>query len=116
MDTENLVLTVLGGLDQRRFDIFRAGIKIYGRLQGFTANEAVNVGAESDFQVILIDSDFFNHQLQIVPLQLVLVQDILKHLQRKLSRPIHPQDGVAPVGNHVNLMANALDLLLKLRL
>ena len=116
MDTENLVLVVFGGLNQSAFDIFRAGIKIYGCLQGLTANETVNVGAEPDFQVILVDSDFFNHQLQIVPLQLVLVENVLKHLQRQLSRPIHTENGVAPVGNHVDLMADTFHLLLKLRL
>ena len=66
--------------------------------------------------MILIDSDLFDHQLQIVPLQLVLIQNVLKHLYRQLSRPVHPEDGVALVGKHVDLMADALDLLLELHL
>lgn len=61
-DTENLVLVIFGGLDQRVFDIFRAGIKICGVLReraGF--EQAVNVRLELHLNVILVDLDLFNH-------------------------------------------------------
>ena len=70
MDTENLVLVVFGGLNQRAFDIFRAGIKICGILrfrgEGSAAQQRVDVGLELDFQVIFIDENFVNQQFQII--------------------------------------------------
>ena len=41
-DTENLVLVIFGGLDQRVFDIFRAGIKICGVLRERAGFEPVS--------------------------------------------------------------------------
>ena len=61
-DTDNLVLVIFGGLDQRVFDIFRAGIKICGVLReraGF--EQAVNVRLELHLNVILKYPDFFDH-------------------------------------------------------
>ena len=68
MDTENLVLSVGGRLDDFQFDIFRAGIKIYGFLPGIYVKKCVNIGIELDFQPVLKHPNALNQKLQVVAL------------------------------------------------
>ena len=88
-DTENLVLSVRRTLDnfsfvgvdahidpradrvvrpyKLGFDIFRAGLKICGVLrERASLEQVVNVRLELYLDVILVDPDFFDHQIQVI--------------------------------------------------
>ena len=63
--------------------------------------------------MIFIDEDLVNQQLQIVPLQLVLFQNVAEHVDGGLGHAVHLNDGVALVAQQVDLVVDAVDLLLK---
>ena len=52
-------------------------------------------------------------ELQVVPVQLVLAEYVPEHLQGRLCRPVHLDDGVALVGEQVYLVVQAVYLLLR---
>ena len=104
-------------MNQRVFDIFRAFTKICGVLrfrgEGSAAQQRVDVGFELNFQVILKDEDFVDQQLQIIPFQLILFQNVAEHVDGSLGHAVHLNDGVALVAQQVDLVVDAVDLLLE---
>ena len=86
------------------FDIFRAGIKIYGVLPFVCVEQCVNVGAEVDFQTVFKNVDTLNHQLQITAVKVFLIQNVLKHLHGGFCRSVDLNNGIALVGEHGDLM------------
>ena len=139
MDTENLVLAVFSALDEfcfvgvdalidpwadvgirpyrLQFDIFRAFTKICGvlRFRGerSAAQQRVDVGFELNFKMIFIDENLVNQQLQVVPLQLVLFQNVAEHVDGGLGHAVHLNNGVALVAQQVDLVVDAVDFLLE---
>ena len=65
--------------------------------------------------MILVDLDAADDQIQIVALQRWFFQNIPEYIHSGFRRPVHPEDGVAFVAKHPDLMADALDFLLQLR-
>ena len=63
--------------------------------------------------MIFIDENLVNQQLQIVPLQLVLFQNVAEHVDGGLGHAVHLNDGVALVAQQVDLVVDAVDLLLE---
>ena len=63
--------------------------------------------------MIFIDENLVNQQLQIVPLQLVLFQNVAEHVDGGLGHAIDLNDGVALVAQQVDLVVDAVDLLLE---
>ena len=63
--------------------------------------------------MIFKDENFVNQQLQIVSLQLVLFQNVAEHVDGGLGHAVHLNDGVALVAQQVDLMVDAVDLLLE---
>ena len=69
---------------------------------------AVDVRFQLNLDVVLIDLDFLNDELKVVPIQLGLLEDVIKDLHGGLGRPVHPDDGVAPVRRHGDLVLQTL--------
>ena len=114
MDIENLVLLMGGRLDNTaRYDIFDAGLKIYGFLLGGGLQNGIHVGLELDFQMVFIDLDVVDDQFQIITFQMVFVQNILKDFQGRPGGPVDLDDGVSLVGQQFDLVADAFNLLLQ---
>ena len=63
--------------------------------------------------MVFKDQHPVNDQFQIVAVELFFCQNIGKHLQCCLGRTIDLDDGVALVGQQINLMVQAIDLLLQ---
>ena len=65
-----------------------ARLKICGVLlrQGAAAEQAVDVGLQLDLQVVLVDTYLLNDKLQVLPVQVLLVQDIIKAYEKYYSR------------------------------
>lgn len=66
--------------------------------------------------MILKDLDLPDDEFQIVALERVLVQDVGKDIHRRAGGTVDLNDGIALVRQHINLVANALDLLLQIGL
>ena len=79
------------------------------RRQGSAAQKAVDVRLQLQLQVVLIDLDPLDDQLQILPVQAGLAQNIRKHLQGGLGGTVDLEDGVALVRDHAQLVFEALD-------
>ena len=115
-DTENLVLVVFGGLDQRVFDIFRAKLKICGVLrERASLEQAVDVRLELHLDVILIDPDFFDHQIQVVAVKRRLFQNVVKYIHCRFRHAVDADDGVSFVAGKFDLVLNACNALRQLR-
>ena len=63
--------------------------------------------------MILKDENFADQQLQVVPLQLVLFQNVMEHVDGGLGHAVHLNDGVALVREQVDLVVEAVDLFLQ---
>ena len=63
--------------------------------------------------MIFKDEDLVDQQLQIVSLQLVLFQNVAEHVDGGLGHAVDLNDGVALVGQQVDLVVDAVDLLLE---
>ena len=63
--------------------------------------------------MIFKDEDLVDQQLQIVPLQLVLFQNVAEHVDGGLGHAVHLNDGVALIAQQVDLVVDAVDLLLE---
>ena len=63
--------------------------------------------------MILKDENFVDQQLQVVPLQLVLFQNVMEHVDGGLGHAVHLNDGVALVREQVDLVVEAVDFLLE---
>ena len=96
----------------------RALLKICGRFlqNGSALQKLVDVSLELDFNVILVYGDFFDDQLQIHLVQLVLGQDLVENVQRRTGDAVDLDDRVALVGGQLNLVLEAADLGLQLGL
>ncbi len=107
--------------------MLRASLKIYAALPGWShgghslwllsrqrpgAEDGVHIRLELDLQVILVHLDLPDDELQIIALQGVLTENVPKDLHGGACRPVHLDDGVALVREHVDLVSDALDLLL----
>lgn len=96
-----------------RRDIHRVQLKICGFLpfgrERPALEKAVDVSLEHDLDAVLIDLDLLSNELQIVPLQLLLGQDIVEDLHGGLRRPVDPDDGVPLVLGHGDLISQAVD-------
>ena len=88
-----------GRLDNAaRYDIFDAGLKIYGFLLGGRLQDGVYVGLQLNFQMVLIDLDVVDDQFQVVAFQVVFLQNILKDFHGRPGGPVDLDDGVSLVG------------------
>jgi len=63
--------------------------------------------------VIFKDEDLVDQQLQVVPFQLVLFQNVAEHVDGGLRHAVHLNDGVALIAQQVDLMVDAVNLLLE---
>ena len=88
--------------------IFRAEIKIYGVLCGICAQERVDVVVQLNIQMILIYRDLPDYQFKVGALQLVFFNNVAEYVQRSLRDPVDLNDGVALIGEKVDLMTDAL--------
>ncbi len=109
MDIENLVLLVPGRLDKPAISVFDVPLKIYGILQAAAANEGVDVRLELQLQMVLDTADLPDISSRSLPVQLVLFQDVLEHIQGGFRSAVHLNDGIAPVAEQINLMVQAFD-------
>ena len=111
--------------------MLHASLKIYAALPGWShgghslwrlssqrpgAENGVHIRLELDLQVILVHLDLPDDELQIIALQGVLTENVPKDLHGGACRPVHLDDGIALVREHVDLVADALDLLLQVGL
>ena len=92
-------------------------LKIYGilrfRWEGPAAQQRVDVGLKPDFQVIFKDENLVNQQLQIISFQLILFQNVAEHVDGGLCHAVDLNDGVALIGQQVDLVVDAVDLFLQ---
>lgn len=58
--------------------------------------------------MVLIDLDLLNDELEVVPVQLGLGQNVVKDLQRRLGHPVYPDNRVFLVLGQVDLVLDAL--------
>ena len=58
--------------------------------------------------MVLIDLDLLNHQLEVVPVQLGLVQNVVKDLQGGFCNPVYPDNRVFLVLGQVDLVLDTL--------
>ena len=63
--------------------------------------------------MIFKDEDLVDQQLQIIPFQLVLFQNVAEHVDGGLCHAVDLNDGVALVAQQVDLVVDAVDLLLQ---
>ena len=96
--------------------MLHAVLKIYGVLQRTRPQDGIDIGLQLDLQMILKDLDLPDDKLQIIALERVLVQNVGKDIHRCAGGTVDLNDGIALVRQHINLVANALDLLLQLGL
>lgn len=93
------------------FDILHAVVKIYGVLRKRpAAQQRVDVGLELDVHMILEDADFADEKVQIVPVELVLLDDVIKDVQHRFCGAVHANDRVALIPREVDLVLQALNL------
>ena len=63
--------------------------------------------------MILKDENLVDQQLQIISFQLILFQNVAEHVDGGLCHAVHLNDGVALVAQQVDLVVDAVDLLLE---
>ena len=68
---------------------------------------------QPDFQVIFKDENLVDQKLQVAPLQRALFQNVAEQVDGGLGHAIDLNDGVALVAQQVDLMVDAVDLLLE---
>ena len=86
----------------------RHGLRLFLR-ESSAAQDAVHIGLELDFNVVLINPDFLNDELEVVAVQFGLGQDVVKNLHGRFGRSVDLDDGVALVYCHGNLVLDTLD-------
>ena len=107
---------IFGGLNQCIFAIFRAGIKICSVLREHASLEqAVDVRLELHLDVILVDLDFFDHQIQVIAVKRRLFQNVVKYIHCRFRHAVDADDGVSFVTGKFDLVLNARDALRQLR-
>ena len=65
--------------------------------------------------MILVDPDFFDHQIQVVAVERRLFQNVIEHVDCGLCHAIDADDGIALVAGKFDLVLDARNALRQLR-
>lgn len=70
-----------------------------------------NVRFQLDDDAIFIDEDAVDHELQVVAVELLLMQDIVEYFKHRFRRAVHADDRVTLVGRQIDLLLQSRDTL-----
>ena len=65
--------------------------------------------------MILIDPDFFDHQIQVIAVERRLFQNVVKYIHCRFRHAVDADDGIALVAGKFDLVLDARDTLRQLR-
>ena len=65
--------------------------------------------------MILIDPDFFDHQIQVIAVERRLFQNVVKYIHCRFRHAVDADDGIALVAGKFDLVLNARNALCQLR-